>query len=81
MKVHVRYPQYQFLVDSVAPENGDRVGSVEVWDGDEEDVISLDLSGEMSKVFRVDDEGNIFIDNIGYMRGDTAYILVTAQVA
>ena len=69
-----------FNVEADTPKNGDKVGSVEVWDGDEEDVISLDLSGEMAKVFRVDGEGNIFIDNIGFMRGDTAYILVTAQV-
>ena len=53
---------------------------MEVWDGDTDDVVSLDLRGDMSEVFRVDDVGDIFIDNIGYMRGKTAYILVTAQV-
>ena len=53
---------------------------MEVWDGDTDDVVSLDLRGDMSEVFRVDDAGDIFIDNIGYMRGKTANILVTAQV-
>ena len=76
----LRYPQYQFSVDTEAPENGDKVGSVEVWDGDTDDVVSLDLRGDMSEVFRIDDAGEIFIDNIGYMRGKTAHILVTAQV-
>ena len=49
-------------------------------DGDTGDSISLSIRGEMSDVFTINDEGELFIKNIGYMRGQVADILITAQV-
>ena len=75
-----KYPQYEFSVSETNTVNGRRLGKVEVTDGDKDDTISLEVEGEMSRVFRVSTDGELILHNIGYMRGSTAHILVVAQV-
>ena len=60
--------------------NGQTIGRVHVTDGDKDDRVSLDIRGEMANVFRITNDGDIIIKNIGYMRGQVAHILIVAQV-
>ena len=60
--------------------NGQIIGRVHVTDGDKDDRVSLDIRGEMANVFRISNDGDIIIKNIGYMRGQVAHILIVAQV-
>ena len=41
-----RYPQYEFYVSSEDAEAGQEVGALEVFDGDTDDRISLEISGD-----------------------------------
>ena len=60
--------------------NGQIIGKVHVTDGDKDDRVSLDIKGEMANVFRITNDGDIMVRNIGYMRGQVAHLLVVAQV-
>ena len=75
-----KYPEYSFFVSEKSAVDGAKIGHLEVNDGDKDDRISLDIKGDMSKVFGVTADGDLTIDNIGYMRGQEAHILVMAQV-
>ena len=75
-----KYPQYEFFVSESNTVNGRKLGKLDVSDGDKDDKISLEVVGEMSRVFRVTSEGDLLLDNVGYMRGERAHVLVVAQV-
>ena len=75
-----KYPLYDFFVSESSAVNGRKLGRIEVTDGDKDDKISLEVAGEMSRVFRVDTEGDLILHNIGYMRGSTAHVILVAQV-
>ena len=75
-----KYPLYDFFVSEDSAVNGRKLGRIEVTDGDKDDKISLEVEGEMSRVFRVDTEGDLVLHNIGYMRGSTAHVVLVAQV-
>ena len=75
-----KYPQYEFFVSESNTVNGRKLGKLDVSDGDKDDKISLEVVGEMSRVLRVTSEGDLLLDNVGYMRGERAHVLVVAQV-
>ena len=74
-----RYPQYEFYVSSEAVSAGQEVGALEVFDGDEDDKISLEISGQHARVFGITEEGELFISDLSYLTGSDAHIVVTAQ--
>ena len=90
-----RYPEYEFFVSDnryscfhssnlqticFRSVNGQVIGRVHVTDGDKEDRVSLYIRGEMANVFRITNNGDIMVKNIGYMRGQVAHLLIVAQV-
>ena len=74
-----RYPQYEFYVSDKEASAGQEVGALEVFDGDENDKISLEISGQHARVFGITEKGELFITDLSYLTGSDAHIVVTAQ--
>ena len=74
-----KYPQYEFLVREEDIQDGQKVGSVQVFDGDKGDKMTLEIRGEMARVFSITPDGDIVLSDLGYMSGAEAHILVIAQ--
>ena len=74
-----RYPQYEFYVGSEDAKPGQEVGSLEVFDGDKDDEISLEISGQHARVFGITEEGELFLSDLTFLTGPEAHIVVTAE--
>ena len=57
---------------------GEEVGSLEVFDGDKDDSISLEISGQHGRVFGITEAGELFIRDLTFLTGPEAHI-VTAE--
>ena len=74
-----KYPQYEFFVTNEATKKGQIVGVVDVFDGDTDDEISLDLTGHSARVFGITANGEIYITDLSFLTGEEAHIVVTAE--
>ena len=74
-----RFPQYEFHVPEDHEDKGHKVGTVDVFDGDKGDQISLDITGPFARVFGITTKGDIFISDISYMTGTDAHLVVVAE--
>ena len=74
-----KYPQYEFYVGKTSSSEGHIVGVVDVFDGDIDDEISLELSGHSARVFKITQEGEIYINDMSFLTGSEAHVVVTAK--
>ena len=74
-----RYPQYEFYVGSEDAKAGQEVGALEVFDGDKDDEISLEISGQHARVFGITEAGELFLSDLTFLTGPEAHIVVTAE--
>ncbi|XKL64605.1 hypothetical protein PGB90_004691 [Kerria lacca] len=76
-----RYPQYEFFIPDVPPHQlvpGTVIGRVEAADGDRGDRVTLSLRGSHSKVFSVDDSGEISISDLSEVNSSTVHLVAVA---
>lgn len=62
-----KYPQYEFYVNAEDAFRGHLVGKLEVHDGDKGDRVTLHLKGPYSRIFTVNNDGELAINDIGYV--------------
>ena len=59
-----KYPQYEFFVDENDVFDGFVMGTLEVFDGDKGDKISLELRGPFARIFDISRQGELIIKDI-----------------
>ena len=59
-----KYPQYEFFVDENDVFDGFVMGTLEVFDGDKGDKISLELRGPIARIFDISRQGELIIKDI-----------------
>ena len=74
-----KYPEYEFYVDKESSSEGHIIGVVDVFDGDTDDDIKLSLSGHSARVFKITQDGEIYISDMSFLSGAEAHLVVTAR--
>lgn len=59
-----KYPQYEFFVAEEDVVQGKTIGVVEVFDGDKGDVVTLDLQGHHARMFALDEEHRLVLQDL-----------------
>ncbi|XP_065202017.1 protocadherin beta-11 isoform X2 [Planococcus citri] len=76
-----RYPQYEFFIPDVAPNQltpGTVIGKVEAADGDRGDHVTLSLRGPYSRLFSIDDSGEISVSDLSKVNSSTVHLVAVA---
>ena len=74
-----KYPLYEFTVDKNNMKTGGSVGKLEVFDGDKGDETTLMIRGRHSRLFKIDEKGNLFVADTRFLNGTEAHIVVVAK--
>ncbi|XP_050523125.1 protocadherin Fat 4 [Daktulosphaira vitifoliae] len=76
-----RYPQYEFFVPDISLSEllpGTVIGKVEAADGDRGDRVSLALRGPESRLFTIEDSGDIVLGDLSDLSISTAHLVAVA---
>ncbi|XP_001942850.2 protocadherin Fat 4 [Acyrthosiphon pisum] len=76
-----RYPQYEFYVPDISLSQllpGTVIGKVEAADGDRGDRVTLALRGPESRMFAIEDSGDIVLGDLSDLNTSTAHLVAVA---
>ena len=74
-----KYPQYEFFVQTEDAYNGHLVGKLEVHDGDKGDKVTLDLKGQNSRIFRINSDGDLSLNEVEHLNNTEAHLVAVAR--
>ena len=64
MEPKFKYPQYEFYVSGPDAYEGSLIGQLDVYDGDKGDKVNLDIKGPYARVFKINNRGELFIEDM-----------------
>ena len=74
-----KYPQYEFFVQAEDAYRGHFVGNLEVHDGDKGDKVSLSLRGPHSRIFSLNDQGDLTIYDMEHLNTTETHLVAVAK--